>query len=200
MILFRWVRALYDKTLRLAEHPKAVYWLAALSFAESSFFPIPPDVVLLPLCLAHRKRAFFLATVCTLSSLLGGLLGYLIGAFAFDAVGAPILEFCGIVDSYDQFQAWYAQNGSIMVLVAGFTPIPYKVITLSAGVFRFSLPEFLLLSLLSRGLRFGLEAWIVFRFGEPALVFIDRHFNKLTLIAGVLFVGGFIALKFFLGH
>lgn len=200
MLALRWIRALYDKTLRLAEHPKAVYWLAAVSFAESSFFPIPPDVVLLPLCLAHRERAFLLAGVCTGASLLGGLLGYAIGAFAFDAVGAPILGFYGIVDSYQQFQAWYAQNGSIMVFIAGFTPIPYKVITLSAGVFRFSLPEFLLLSLLSRGLRFGLEAWIVFRFGDPALVFIDRHFNKLTLIAAVLFVGGFIALKFLFPH
>ena len=195
MIVFKWLRRLYDLTLRLAGHPNAIYWLALISFAESSFFPIPPDVLLLPLCLANRKRAFHYAVVCTVASILGGLFGYGIGHFAFDSAGRPILDFYGVLGKYDLFRQWYAEYGALIVVAAGFSPIPYKVITISSGVFQFSLPAFLALSLVSRGLRFGLECWLVQKFGEPALDIVDRHFNKLTLAAVGLFIGGFLALK-----
>ena len=200
MFLFKWIRALYDKTLKLADHPQAIYWLAFISFVESSFFPIPPDVLLLPLCLANRQKAFLYASVCTGASILGGLLGYGIGFYFFDTLGLPIIEFYGAAGKYDLFQEWYRAYGSIMVVVAGFTPIPYKVITISAGVFKFPIIEFLVLSIASRGLRFAIEAWVVKKWGEPALDLIDKHFNKLTLIAGILLVGGFLVLKFFLPH
>ncbi len=196
MFIFKWIRSLYDKTLELSKRPKAVYWLAAVSFVESSFFPIPPDILLLPLCLANRKKAWFLSAVCTGASLAGGLLGYAIGLFAFDSLGAPILQFYGIMDRYDTIRGLYDEYGAIMVFIAGLSPIPYKVITISSGVFRFSVPIFLFLSLASRGLRFGVEAWVINRFGEPALIFVDKHFNKLTVLAAFLFVGGFLAVKF----
>ena len=190
-----WIRQLYERTLQLSEHPKATWWLALISFAESSFFPIPPDVMLLPMCLANRDRAYRIAGICTLASVLGGLFGYLLGFFFFDTVGVAILEFYGAMDKYNTFKNWYAQYGMAVVFIAGFTPIPYKVVTITAGVFHFSILPFLLLSFASRGLRFAIEAWVVKRFGEPAVRFIDKYFDKLTLLAAVLFIGGFLAIK-----
>jgi len=200
MFVFRWIRALYDRTLLLAKHPHAAFWLAAVSFAESSFFPIPPDVLLLPLCLANRDKAFRYALICTAASVAGGLFGYALGLFFFDSIGQGILNFYGINGEYQQFKGWYDEYGAVMVFAAGFSPIPYKVITLSAGVFQFSLVPFLILSVVSRGLRFGIEALIVRQFGEPALALIDRHFNKLTILGVILLVGGFIAFKLIMPH
>ena len=200
MQLFRWIRSLYEWTLKLAGHPKAVYWLALISFMESSIFPIPPDVMLLPMCLANRRRAFFFAGVCTLFSILGGLFGYFIGWQAFDWLGKPVLEFYGVVGEYDKLQHWYAEYGTAVVFIAGLTPIPYKVVTISAGAFHYSITGFITLSLASRGLRFGLEALLILKFGEKALTLIDRHFNKLTILGAILFIGGFIAVKFLIPH
>ena len=196
----KWVRGLYDKTLTLSQHPKAIYWLAAISFVESSVFPIPPDVMLLPMCLANRKRALMIGLVCTLASVLGGLFGYAIGYFAFDTLGQPVLAFYGVAEKYELFQTWYGQYGTLVTFVAGLSPIPYKVVTISAGVFHFPLWSFILFSFLSRGLRFMIEAWIIKQFGEPAMKFVDRHFEVLTIVGAVLFIGGFIAIKFLLPH
>ena len=198
--MFRWIRGLYDKTLALSKHPQAIYWLALISFLESSIFPIPPDVLLLPILLANRERAFRIASICTLASIAGGAMGYLIGMYGFDVLGKPILEFYGAMDRYAQFQQWYDEFGGIMVFIAGLTPIPYKVITISSGLFEFNFLMFLLLSLASRGFRFGLEALIIRKYGEQAIVLIDRHFNKLTILGGVLFVGGFLVIKLFFSH
>lgn len=190
------VRALYDRTLSLAERPTATWWLALISFAESSFFPIPPDVMLMPMCLMQRQKALRLATICTVASVLGGLFGYALGYFFFDYIGMPILALYGAEAKYETFQLWYTQYGSWVIFAAGFSPIPYKVITITAGVSHFNLPLFLLISAVSRGLRFFLVAGVVQKFGEPAIEFIDRYFDKLTLLAVVLFLGGFLAVKF----
>ena len=193
--MFRFVRRLYDRTLALSAHPRAGIWLGVISFAESSFFPIPPDVMLLPMCLSNRKKALYFAGLCTAASLFGGLFGYAIGLFAFDTVGQGILQFYGIVGQFERFQDWFTEYGSLVVFLAGFSPIPYKVITISSGVFHFPVWQFLLMSFLSRGLRFGAEALIIQRFGNPAMAFIDRHFNTLTVVGAVLLIGGFIAVK-----
>ena len=194
--MFQWIRRLYDRVLALSGHPKAGYYLAGISFLESSIFPIPPDVLLLPLCLAKREKAIKLALICTFFSVLGGAFGYVLGFSAFDTVGQPILEFYGVMARYDTFAAWYQEQGPWVVFVAGFTPIPYKVITISAGVFHFNFAVFLVLSVLSRGLRFGMEALFIRIYGEKAMTLIDRHFNLLTIAGGILFVGGFLVLKF----
>lgn len=197
---FVWIRKLYDRVLALSAHPKAMWWLGLISFIESSFFPIPPDVLLLPMCLSDRKKAMLSALVCTLASVLGGLLGYAIGALFFDSIGQGILAFYGIEGKFEKFQEWYALYGGVMVFVAGLTPIPYKVITISTGVFGFSIPQFVILSLLSRGIRFFAEALIVKFLGEPALVFVDKHFNKLTILGSILLVGGFVIFKYIMPH
>lgn len=193
--MFGWIRKLYDKVLNLSSHPKAPWYLAGIAFLESSVFPIPPDVLLLPLCLTRRKKAFHIALLCTIASVLGGIFGYSLGFFAFDTLGAPVLEFYGVMENYQKFVAWYMEQGAWVVFIAGFTPIPYKVVTISAGVFHFNFLSFALLSLLSRGLRFFIEAAMIYFMGEAALIFIDKHFNKLTIFGGILFVGGFMAVK-----
>lgn len=194
----KWVRSLYDRTLELSKHPKSTTWLAAVSFAESSFFPIPPDVMLLPMCLANRDKALRLALICTIASVLGGLFGYAIGYFAFDTIGDAIIQFYGASDKYHDLQTWYEEQGALVVFLAGFTPVPYKLITVSAGVFQFNLLTFMLLSLASRGLRFFLVASAIKFFGEPAMRIVDKHFDLLTILGGVLLIGGFIVVKYML--
>ncbi|CAM2008160.1 YqaA family protein [Acanthopleuribacter pedis] len=193
-----WIRSLYDRTLALAEKPMATWWLALISFAESSFFPIPPDVMLMPMCLAQRDKAFRIAAICTVASVLGGLFGYALGYFFFEFIGQPILHLYGAQGKFETFQAWYEAYGSWVIFAAGVSPIPYKVITITAGVSHFSILPFIIISAISRGLRFFLVAGIVKAFGEPAVQFIDRYFDKLTLAAVILFIGGFVAIKFLL--
>ncbi len=194
--LMGWIRALYDRTLSLAERPTATWWLALISFAESSFFPIPPDVMLMPMCLMQRQKALRLAAICTVASVFGGLFGYALGYFFFDYLGMPILAMYGAEAKYETFQLWYEKHGPLVIFAAGFSPIPYKVITITAGVSHFNLLLFVLISALSRGLRFFIVAGVVKMFGEPAIQFIDRYFDKLTLLAVILFIGGFLAVKF----
>lgn len=196
MLIFRWARQIYDRTLQLSGHRHAPRWLAAISFAESSFFLIPPDVLLIPMCLANRKRAFFLALLCTAASVIGGVVGYLIGAFAFESIGMPILEFYGVMEKYALLQQWYEEWGGVIVFVAGLTPIPYKVITISSGVFHFNILPFLIFSLAARGLRFFAEAALIWKFGEPAVALIDKHFEKIAVASALLLIGGFVLVKF----
>lgn len=195
-----WIRALYDRTLALAEKPMATWWLAVISFAESSFFPIPPDVMLMPMCLTQRAKAFRLAGICTLASVLGGLFGYALGYFFFEFIGVPILNLYGAHGKFETFKTWYETYGSWVIFAAGVSPIPYKVITITAGVSQFDLIPFILISAVSRGLRFFLVAGIVKIFGEPAVQFIDKYFDKLTLLAVILFIGGFAAVKWLMPH
>lgn len=197
---FTWIRRLYDWVLSWADSRYGSAALGAVSFAESSFFPIPPDVLLMALALGARKQAFRFALICSVASVLGGLFGYLIGATAFETVGQPIIEFYGAGDKYTEIGQLYEQHGFWIVFAAGFTPIPYKVITIAAGVFEISLLPFVVASLVSRSARFFLVAGLIYAFGEPVKKLIDRWFNVLTVVFTVLLVGGFVLLKTVLAH
>jgi len=184
-------RALYDWTLRLASHRHAVRSLAVISFCESSFFPIPPDVMMVPMVLARREQAYWIATVCTISSVLGGMLGYAIGYFLYDSVGLWLINLYGANDANADFQRWYGQYGAAIILVKGLTPIPFKLVTITSGFAAFSFPTFVVTALITRAARFFAIAWLLRRYGEPVQLFIEK---RLSLVGwaflGVL-VGGF---------
>jgi len=191
------IRVTYDWVLGWAERPGGVWALAGISFAESSFFPIPPDILLIPLCLSAPKRAFWYAGLCTAASVAGGMLGYGIGFLFFESVGGAIIEFYGLARFFEQVGDFYTRYAAGFVVVAGFTPIPYKVFTIAAGFFEVNFPIFVAASVVGRGGRFFLVAALLRFFGEPMKDFIDRYFNWLTVALGVLFVGGFAVIKFF---
>jgi membrane protein YqaA with SNARE-associated domain len=182
----------------LAAHRHARWALAVVSFAESSFFPVPPDVVLVPMVLADRSRAWLLATICTVASVAGGLAGYAIGVLAFDALGLPILEFYGMVETYEDFAATFNEYGWFIIFAAGLTPLPYKVFTITSGVTGLALPVFIAGSVISRGIRFFAEAALLRIFGEPIRAFIERYMGALTIAFVVLLVGGFALVRFVL--
>jgi len=190
------LQRLYDRTLALAAHRHALAGLAAVSFAESSFFPIPPDILLIPMVLADRARALLIATVCTVASVLGGLLGYLIGLYLFDAVGQPVLEFYGYVEQFREVKAFYDAWGFWFVMAAGLTPIPYKVFTITSGVLALNPMAFVLGSLLSRGARFFLECALLWYFGAPIRRFIENNLPALTAVFFILLFGGFVAARY----
>jgi membrane protein YqaA with SNARE-associated domain len=192
------LRRLYDWTMRLAAHRRAGWALAGVSFAESSFFPIPPDVVLIPMVLANRARAWLLALNCTVSSVLGGIAGYAIGYFLFDTIGEPILAFYGYAERFADFQARYNEWGAWIVFIAGLTPFPYKVITIASGVTGLAMPVFFLASVLARGIRFFVVAGLLWLFGEPIREFIERYLGWLFMLFVVLLVGGFVVIKYIL--
>jgi len=187
-------RALYDWTLRLAHHRHAVRSMAAVSFAESSFFPIPPDVMLVPMVLANRDRAYWIATVCTAASVLGGLLGYAIGAFLWDSVGLWLAQLYRLEEKMEGLRLLYAEWGSLVILVKGLTPIPFKLVTIASGVFAFNFPLFVLLAAITRGFRFFLIAFLLKRFGEPVQEFIERRLNLIGFAVLIALVGGFAAV------
>jgi membrane protein YqaA with SNARE-associated domain len=187
-------RSLYDWTLRLAHHRHAVRSMAAVSFAESSFFPIPPDVMLVPMVLANRDRAYWIATVCTVSSVAGGLLGYAIGAFLWDSVGQWLAQLYHLTDKMEGLKALYDQWGSLVILVKGLTPIPFKLVTIASGVFAFNFPLFVLLAAITRGFRFFLIAFLLKRFGEPVQAFIERRLTVIGWVVLIALVGGFAAV------
>jgi len=189
-------RSLYDWTLRLAHHRHAVRSMAAVSFAESSFFPIPPDVMLVPMVLANRDRAYWIATVCTVSSVAGGLLGYAIGAFLWDSVGQWLAQLYHLTDKMEGLKALYDQWGSLVILVKGLTPIPFKLVTIASGVFAFNFPLFVLLAAITRGFRFFLIAFLLKRFGEPVQAFIERRLTVIGWVVLIALVGGFAAVAF----
>jgi membrane protein YqaA with SNARE-associated domain len=190
-----WLRGLYDWAMAQAERPYALWMLALISFAESSVFPIPPDVLLIPMVLAAPRRAWLIAGVCTLSSALGGLAGYAIGALLFDALGQPILQFYGYLERFAAFQAQYNEWGAWIVFGAGLTPFPYKVITIASGVTGLDLATFTIASVLARGLRFFALAALLWWFGPPIRRFIERNLGWLTVAFFVLLFGGFLLLK-----
>ncbi len=189
------LRRLYDWVMRLAAHRRAVPALAAVSFAESSFFPIPPDVMLIPMIVANRAKAWWLATVCTVSSVLGGVAGYAIGFFLFEAVGQRVVDFYGYSHQFEVFQGWYTEYGLLIVFIAGITPLPYKVFTIASGVAGLPLGTFILGSVVSRGLRFFIEAALLWWIGEPIRAFVEKNLQWVTALFVVLLVGGFVALK-----
>jgi membrane protein YqaA with SNARE-associated domain len=187
---------LYARTLALAASRYATAALALVAFAESSFFPLPPDLLLIPMILARPRRAFLLAGLCTLMSVLGGFLGYAIGYFLFDAIGRPILEFYHAMGRYDALKSAFAQWGVWIIIIKGLTPIPYKLVTIASGVAQFPIIPFALASLVSRSLRFFLLAALLWRFGEPVREFIERRLMLVTSVFAAALVGGFVALRY----
>lgn len=190
-----WLRGLYQWTLDQSSKPYALGVLAAVAFVESSVFPIPPDVLLIPMILAARSRAWLIAGVCTIASVLGGLLGYAIGALLFDAIGAPVLDFYGYAEKFETFKENYNTYGAWIVFGAGLTPFPYKVITIASGVTQLDLTTFIVASVLARGLRFFLIAALLWWLGEPIRRFIENNLGWLTIVFFVLLFGGFVVLK-----
>ena len=190
------LRRLYDRTLKLSEHPHAVRWLAGVSFVESSIFPIPPDVMLVPMIIAQRAKAWFIAGVCTIASVLGGIAGYALGFFAFVAIGQPILEFYGYTEKFAEFAAEFNEYGGWIVFVFGITPFPYKVITIASGAVSLNLMIFILASVVSRGLRFYIVAALLWYFGPPVREFVEKRLEWVVLVATLLLVGGFVALRY----
>ena len=189
------LRRLYDWIMRLSESPKALWALFLVAFAESSFFPIPPDPMLVPMVLANRRRAFTFAAVCTVASVLGGILGYYIG-YALEGLGASILSFYGHPDAMGEFQKMFAEWGLWIILIKGLTPIPYKFVTIASGMAAFDLKIFIIASIATRGARFFLVATLLYIFGEPIRTFIEKRLTLVTTLFVVLVVGGFVALKY----
>lgn len=190
------LRRLYDWTLEKCEHRFAERWLAFISFVESSVFPIPPDVLLGPMCLARPDRAFRYALICTVASVLGALLGYAIGMFLFETVGQWVLSMYGLEDKFAGFSDAFNEQGWLIVLLAGFTPLPFKVITIAAGATAMPLYILLFASVIARSARFFLVAALLWKFGPPMKALIDKHFALLTTLFGIALIGGFIALRY----
>jgi len=165
--------------------------MAGISFAESSFFPIPPDVMLVPMILARRDQAYLIAAVCTVSSVAGGALGYAIGYFLYDTLGQWLMNFYGMSDGIEQFRAWYDQWGAAIILVKGLTPIPFKLVTIASGFAAFNFPLFLITALITRGARFFVIAALLKRFGEPIQDFIERRLTLVGILFLVALAGGF---------
>jgi membrane protein YqaA with SNARE-associated domain len=188
---------LYERTLALAASPRAPLWLAGIAFAESSFFPIPPDVLLIPMALARPQRAWFLAAVCTVASVIGGALGYYIGYAVFDQLARPLIDFYGYGARFAAFQAMYAQYGLWIVLIKGLTPIPYKIVTIASGAAHFDFWVFMLASLATRGARFFLVAGLIRLFGTSVRDFIERRLTLVTSAVAVGVIGGFLLLRLF---
>ena len=191
-------RGLYDWMMEMAGRPRAVWALGGVSFIESSVFPIPPDVMLVPMVLAERARAWWFGFIATATSVAGGIAGYAIGYFFFEAVGQPLLDFYGYGDKFSYFSAQYNQYGAWIVLFAGLTPFPYKVITIASGVTQLDFMTFMLASIVARGLRFFAVAGLLYWFGPPIRDFIERRFGLVTLVFFVLLIGGFALIKFVL--
>ena len=189
-------RKLYDWTLDKAGHKKSSWFLVIISFAESSFFPIPPDVLLIPMVLANRLRAWFYALICTLSSVIGGIVGYLIGYLFYSNIGSLIVDFYGLSNSFENFENYYIQWGIWIVLGAGFTPFPFKFITIASGVFGLNIFLFIIVAIIARGLRFYLISSLLFIFGDKIKNLIDKYFNLLVSLFFILLIGSILFLKF----
>ena len=168
--------------------------MAAVSFAESSFFPIPPDVVLVPVVLANRERAYWIAFVCTVASVLGGMLGYAIGAFLMETVGQWLVSFYGLAEGIAGFEEMFLKYGAAIILIKGLTPIPYKLVTIASGIAGYPFLLFVLLSLLTRGFRFFLIAFLLKRYGEPVQEFIERRLTLIGWAILIALVAGFAAV------
>ena len=199
------LRKLYDWVLHWTDTKYGMPALFILAFAESSFFPIPPDVLLIALAMGNRSKAFRFALVCSIGSIIGGIAGYSIGHFAWWS-GKNVYSSLALfffdnvpgfsVDIFQKIRSQYELNNILIVFTAGFTPIPYKIITITAGAFNINFPMFLLASSISRTARFFLVSLLIWKFGEPITTFIDKYFNLLTIIFTILLVGGFLVMKF----
>jgi membrane protein YqaA with SNARE-associated domain len=187
------LRRLYQWVIDLSERPSASWALAGISFAESSFFPVPPDIMLVPMCVAKPEKAWWYAFICTVASVVGGLLGYAIGALLYDTVGTFLIGLYGYGDKVEAFNAAYAHYGHWIILIKGLTPIPYKVVTITSGFAHYSLFWFVVLSVITRGMRFFLVAGLLYWIGPAARDFIEKRLGLVTAAFAVVVVGGFIA-------
>jgi len=194
--MLKLIRRLYDWVLSWADSRYSTWALGGLAFAESSFFPVPPDVLLLALAIAKPKRSFFYALIASVGSVIGGLGGYLIGIFLFEAIGRRILQMWGYMEIYEELVEHFRNWAFLSVLAAALTPIPYKVFTIAGGVARLHLGVFLLASALGRFGRFFTEGLLIFLFGKPVKDFIEKYFNLLTILFIIALVGGFVILKY----
>jgi len=185
------LRRLYDWTISLAQSPHALWALAVVSFIESSFFPIPPDVLMIPMIIARPSRAFLIAGIATVASVTGGLFGYYIGAALMETVGQPILEFYGKGDSFAEMSAVFNDYGAWAVVIAGVTFLPFKVITIASGVTGLPLSVFIASSIFARSLRFFLVAALLWKYGEPIRDFIEKRLGLMFILFCVLLIGGF---------
>lgn len=190
------IRALYDWTLNLARHPRAPIALSAVSFTESSFFPIPPDIMLIPMVIAEKAKAWFYAAICTVSSVAGAIFGYLIGLLLFEAIGRPVLAFYGYAEKFTAFAEQYNEWGALIVLIAGVTPIPFKVVTIASGTVGMNLLVFIAASIVARGARFFIVAGLLYFFGPPIRAFIEKHLSLVFTLFCVLLVGGFVVIRY----
>ncbi len=190
------IRRLYDWTLRSAESPHALFALIAISFAESSFFPVPPDILLIPMVLAQRKRAFILAAYCTVASVAGGVLGYAIGSLLYESVGKWIINLYGYANGVETFRQTYAEWGAWIILIKGLTPIPFKLVTIASGFSGYNFGLFVLLSIVTRGLRFFIFAGLLAYYGEPIRDFMEKRLEAVMLGLAAIIVSGFVIVKY----
>ncbi|GMO12121.1 MULTISPECIES: YqaA family protein [Bradyrhizobium] len=194
MVLHRgaMLKRIYDWCIDAAHKPYALWIMGVVSFAESSFFPVPPDVMLIPMSLARPQRAWVYAMVCTITSVLGGLLGYAIGALLFDSVGHWLIQVYGLGDKVDAFRASYAEWGAVIILLKGLTPIPYKLVTITSGFAGYNVVLFILCSIVARGGRFFIVAILLNRYGDWIRVRIEKHLGLVVAIGAVVLVLGFV--------
>ncbi|MCW3847516.1 DedA family protein [Sphingomonas sp. LB-2] len=189
-------RPLYDWVLRLAHHKHALPALAGISFAESSFFPIPPDAMLIPMVLAQRDKAWLIAGVCTVASVIGGMFGYLIGYALLESVGQWLINLYHMQDKIAQFQASYAEYGAAIILLKGLTPIPFKLVTIASGIAHYNFGLFVLFSTITRAARFFIVAGLLKKFGAPVQEFIEKRLDLFAWLFLALIVGGFVAVAY----
>jgi membrane protein YqaA with SNARE-associated domain len=189
------LRYLYDWTLDQSTKKYAVWFLGFISFIESSFFPIPPDIILIPMVIARKAKAWIYAFICTFSSVIGGVVGYAIGYFFYNSIGVLIIEAYHLTSSFKAFENYYNEYGILIVLGAGFTPFPFKFITIASGVFNLNIILFILTAIVARGMRFYLLAVLLFIFGEKIKMLIDKYFNLLAILFFILLLGSVLLIK-----
>ncbi|MBE6458627.1 MAG: DedA family protein [Alphaproteobacteria bacterium] len=192
----RSIHATYNYMLKLSSSPRAMMFLFIVAFAESSFFPIPPDIMIIPMILATPDKAWRIAGLATIASVIGGCFGYGIGIFLFDQIAKPLLAFYGYLHQFDIFKEYYHQWGAWIVFGAGITPFPYKVITIASGVVGLNLITFTVASIIARGTRFYLIAWLLKKWGEPMKEFIEKNLGILSVLFLILLIGGFLLIKY----
>ncbi|MBR2299399.1 MAG: DedA family protein [Alphaproteobacteria bacterium] len=192
----KFIRKIYDKMLELSEGKGAMMALFAVAFAESSFFPIPPDIMLIPMILATPSKAWKIASLATFASVVGGYFGYAIGVFLFDTVAEPLLKFYGYLEKFQTFENYYHEYGAWIVFGAGLTPFPYKIITIASGAVHLDLMVFTIASVLARGGRFFVVAWLLKKYGAPMKTFIEKNLGWLSVLFLVLLIGSFWILKY----
>lgn len=190
------LKRLYDRMIETASGPNAIWALIAVAFAESSFFPLPPDILLIPMMLARPREAWRVAAICTIASVVGGMLGYAIGYWGFDLIGRPILELYHAMDKYDALRAGFDRWGVWIIIIKGMTPIPYKLVTIASGVAHFDLLAFIGASIISRSLRFFLLAALLWWFGPAVRDFIEKRLMLVTTAFAVCLVGGFLVIRY----